>query len=50
MIVTHNLQQATRAATAFARDAELGERGRTTGMLTYPKDEPAERDVGERFG
>ena len=49
MIVTDNLQQATRAAsaTAFRRDAELFEHAPTTGMFTDPRDE---RDVGERFG
>ena len=49
VIVTDNLQQATRAAnaTALMLDWELVEHGPTTGMFTNPKDE---RDVSGRFG
>ena len=52
MIVIHNLQQATRAAsaTAFMFDEELVEHGPTTGVFTDPKDERTEREVTGRFG
>lgn len=52
VIVTHNMQQATRIAdkTAFFLLGELVEFGDTEGIFTSPKDERTERYITGRFG
>lgn len=52
IIVTHNMQQATRIAdkTAFFLLGELIEYGDTEEMFTSPKDERTERYITGRFG
>ena len=52
VIVTHNMQQATRIAdkTAFFLLGELVEYGNTNDIFTSPKDERTERYITGRFG
>lgn len=52
VIVTHNMQQATRIAdkTAFFLLGELVEYGNTDDIFTSPKDERTERYITGRFG
>lgn len=52
VIVTHNMQQATRIAdkTAFFLLGELVEYGNTDDVFTSPKDERTERYITGRFG
>ena len=52
VIVTHNMQQATRIAdkTAFFLLGELVEFGNTDDIFTSPKDERTERYITGRFG
>ena len=52
VIVTHNMQQAARAAatTAFMLDGELIEQGPTSEIFTNPKDERTESYVTGKFG
>ena len=52
VIVTHNMQQATRIAdkTAYFLLGELIEYGNTDDIFTSPKDERTERYITGRFG
>ena len=52
VIVTHNMQQATRVSdkTAFFLSGELIEFGRTVDIFTVPKDKRTEDYITGRFG
>ena len=52
VIVTHNMQQATRISdnTAFFLSGELIEYTDTDGMFTFPKDKRTENYITGRFG
>jgi phosphate transport system ATP-binding protein len=52
VIVTHNLQQASRVAdrTAFFLDGRLVEYGPTLDLFTNPHDERTEAYISGRFG